>query len=69
MKERTREYYFKHRAKLDAMKRAVIAESMLQTAHTRMKWDCECGRTVGVKNIQMHFASDAHRAACGDLEE
>jgi len=69
MKENTRDYYIKHRARLDAMKHAVIDQSVLQTAHRRMKWLCDCGRTVGVKNIQMHFASDAHRAVCGDIQD
>jgi hypothetical protein len=69
MKEHTREYYMKHRAKLDAMKKAVIEQSVLQTAHTRMEWECECGRIVHVKNIQFHFCSDVHRAICGDIQD
>lgn len=57
-----------HREKLEEMKREAIASIPCQRSHYKMYYDCPCGsKQIIVKNLQFHFCSTKHRAACGDL--
>jgi hypothetical protein len=67
MKDHVREYYFRNQTRLEQMRRDAIASIPCQRPLHKMFMTCECGATIGVKNIIQHYMSSKHRSVCGDI--